>query len=124
MSGRGPGETVGKRELKLGVVELSHSSAVALSRRDLLHVTDVNLPETNTVARSEVQVHLADSSAPGGVPVLLGAVVDTGAGLVGEPDDEVLDGIVPLLLDLKGEKRERERGREKEGERKREREER
>ena len=56
--------------------------------------------ETGTVAGSHVLVESIDGLSPGHLTVLLVHVVSAGAGVVSDPDTEVLDLGGTLLVDL------------------------
>lgn len=58
-------------------------------------------PEAGTVAGSHVLVQSLDGLSAGHLTVLLVHVVGTGAGVVADPDTEVLDLERVLLGDLK-----------------------
>lgn len=66
----------------------------------LRSVTYVDGPEAGTVAGSHVLVHGLDGLGAGHLAVLLVHVVGTGAGVVADPDAEVLDLEGVLLVDL------------------------
>lgn len=57
-------------------------------------------PEASAVTSSHILVHGVDSVSPGHLTVLLVHVVSAGAGVVAEPDAEVLDLQGALLVDL------------------------
>lgn len=61
-------------------------------------------PETGTVAGGHVLVHSLDGLSPRHLTVLLVHVVGTRAGVVSDPDAEVLDLQRVLLVDLKQKK--------------------
>lgn len=56
--------------------------------------------ETGTVTGGHVLVHGLDGFGPGHLAVLLVHVVGTGAGVISDPDTEVLDLQGVLLVDL------------------------
>ena len=62
-------------------------------------------PETSTVAGSHVLVERLDSVGAGELTELLVHVVGSRAGVVSEPDTEVLDLQRLLLVDLEGQRR-------------------
>ncbi len=57
-------------------------------------------PETSTVAGSHVRVESLDGICSRELTVLLVHVVGAGAGVVSDPDTEVLDAQRVLLVDL------------------------
>lgn len=59
-------------------------------------------PEAGTVTGGHVLVHGLDSVGAGHVTVFLVHVVGTGAGVVTDPDTEVLDLLGALLVNLQG----------------------
>lgn len=63
-------------------------------------VTYVNRPEAGSMSGCHILVHGLDSICPRHLTVLLVHVVGTGAGVVSEPDTEVLDLQGALLVDL------------------------
>ena len=60
----------------------------------------MNSPEPSTMARSHVLVHRLHSIAAGHLAVLFVHVVRAGAGVVADPDTEVLHLLGTLLMDL------------------------
>lgn len=69
--------------------------------RGLSDKTYVDGTETSTVAGGHVLVHSLNGLGAGHLAVLLVHVVGTGAGVVADPDAEVLDLEGVLLVDLK-----------------------
>jgi hypothetical protein len=61
----------------------------------------VNLPETRSVAGSHILVEGIDGGNTRHLTVLLVHVVGAGAGVVADPDTEVLDFLGALLVDLR-----------------------
>ena len=68
--------------------------------RQSLNVTHVDRPKASTVTGGHVLVHGLDRIGPRHLTVLLVHVVGTGAGIVSDPDTEVLDLLWALLVDL------------------------
>jgi len=84
-------DTLDQWELDLGVVELLDVHAARLGGRDGVHLDDLDGVGTGTVAGAHVAVALSDGTADGQVTVLAVHVVGARAGIVAQPDAEVLD---------------------------------
>ena len=91
---------VRKRELNLAFKELSNSDTFAFAGRNNSNITNVKRSESATVARSEVHIHLCNSSTSRGITVFLGTVVGSRAAVVSHPDAEVLHLVWLFLEDL------------------------
>jgi len=86
------GDTVGEREGEVLGDELLDVGALdVIGLLDLNNAEDVDRPEAGTVAGSHVGVKSLDSGGAGQLTVLLVHVVSAGAGVVADPDAEVLD---------------------------------
>lgn len=83
----------------LNLLSASHSW-LPVSTREGRNGTYVDGPETGTVAGGHVLVQSLDGLGPGHLTVLLVHVVSAGAGVVADPDTEVLDLQGVLLVDL------------------------
>lgn len=86
------GDTVGKRELDLGIVEHLDSSSLGFAGLDGLDLEDVDSVGLGTMTGSHVTVGLGDGSSDGDITVLSVHVVVSGTGVVFQPDSVVLDG--------------------------------
>ncbi|CAO2591694.1 hypothetical protein LEMLEM_LOCUS6427, partial [Lemmus lemmus] len=95
-----PQNTVGQRELDLGVMELFDSRPPTLAGRDLFHLHDLDGVCTGTVPGPHVSVALCDSPSSGQVAVLTVHVVCPTAGVIAQPDAEVLHAQGGLLEHL------------------------
>jgi len=91
---------VAQREGDLPVVERLDRVALAVLRRDLRRLEDLDGAEARAVPRRHVLVHLRDGAREGHVTELLVQVVRERARVVADPDAEVLDGRCVLLVDL------------------------
>ena len=60
----------------------------------------VNRPEAGPMSRSHILVQGLDSIGAGELAVLLVHVVSSAAGIVADPDAEILDFQRPLLMNL------------------------
>ncbi len=87
-------------KLDLGVVELGHASALALGRGDHSGLHDLDVGDAASVAGGHLLVHVLHGGVEGQLAVLLVHVVNAGAGLIAQPDAEVLDRGRLLLEDL------------------------
>jgi len=94
------GDTVGEREAQVLGDELADVGSLdVLGLLDLSNAEDVDGPEAGTVAGSHVGVEGLDGRNSGQLAVLLVHVVRARAGVVSEPDTEVLDLLGVLLVD-------------------------
>jgi hypothetical protein len=66
----------------------------------MVHATYLNLPEARSVTGGHILVKGIDGGNTGHLTVLLVHVVSAGAGVVADPDTEVLDLLGALLVDL------------------------
>ena len=103
-----PQNTVGQRELDLGVMELLDSRPATFAGGDLFHFHDMDEVCTGTMPGTHVSVALCDSPSSGQVAVLAVHVVCPTAGVIAQPDAEVLHtqgGLLeylPTVHDLPG----------------------
>merc|ERR1712180_260458 len=86
-----------ERKLDLGIVELLDARAATLFRRHLFHLDDLNGRGSSPVPSTHVPVALSDSASGG---VLAVHVVRAGAGVVAQPNAEVLHRRRLLLVHL------------------------
>jgi len=66
----------------------------------MVRATYLNLPEARSVTGSHILVKSIDGGNTGHLTVLLVHVVSAGAGVVADPDAEILDLLGALLVDL------------------------
>ena len=83
-------DPVGQRELDLGVVELLGCCSAALVGCDLLYLHDLDPVGPGKVPGAHVSVALGGGAGCGQVPVLPVHVVGASAGVIVQPDAEVL----------------------------------
>ena len=73
---------------------------LAFSLRDGSGPDDLKVASSSSVTASHLCEHLSDSTVEGGIAVLLVHVMDTGAGVVTEPDGVVFNLVGLPLVDL------------------------
>lgn len=96
------GVAVGQRELEvLGQELLDVGAADVLGLLNLNDLEDVDGPEAGTVTGGHVLVEGLDGVGAGHLTVLTVHVVSAGAGVVADPDADVLDLEGVLLVDLR-----------------------
>ena len=95
-------DAVGQGELDTGNQDLLDVGATNISVGDLGNTDDLDGARAGTVAGSHVRVASLNSGVAGQLTVLLVHVVGAGAGIVTDPDTEVLDLKGLLLVDLFG----------------------
>jgi len=93
-------DSVGQRELDLGVQELLGVGSSDLAVGDTVHRDDLDGPEAGTVATGKVSIQLLDGSNAGNISVLLVHVSCSSSGVVSEDNAKVLDDQGLLLEDL------------------------
>jgi hypothetical protein len=97
------GVAVGQRELEvLGEELLDVGAADVLGLLNLNDLEDVDRPKAGTVTGGHVLVEGLDGVGAGHLTVLTVHVVSAGAGVVADPDANVLDLERVLLVDLMG----------------------
>lgn len=94
-------DSLGQRELDLGVVELLHLRSTAIRGLHDLHLDYLYGVGARAMTGTHVSVALRHRPANGEVSVLPIHVVCTGSGVIPQPDPEVLDFHRGLLRDLK-----------------------
>jgi len=95
-------DAVGQGELDAGNQDLLDVRATDISVGNLGNTDDLDGAGAGTVAGSHVRVASLNSGVAGQLTVLLVHVVGAGAGIVTDPDTEVLDLKGLLLVDLIG----------------------
>jgi hypothetical protein len=98
-------DAVGQGELDTGNQDLLDVGATNIGVGNLGNADDLDGAGASAVAGSHVGVAGLDSGVAGQLAVLLVHVVGAGAGIVTDPDTEVLDLKGLLLVDLLQEKR-------------------
>jgi hypothetical protein len=93
-------DAVGEGELDTGNQDLLDVGATDISVGDLSDTDDLDRAGAGAVAGSHVRVASLDGSVAGQLAVLLVHVVGARAGIVTDPDTEVLDLKGLLLVDL------------------------
>jgi len=93
-------DAVGQGELETGDQDLLDVRATDISVGDLSDTDDLDRAGTGTVTGGHVGVASLNSGVAGQLTVLLVHVVGAGAGIVTDPDTEVLDLKGLLLVDL------------------------
>ena len=93
-------DAVGQGELDARDQDLLDVGAADISVRDLSNTDDLDRAGAGTVAGSHVRVASLDSGNAGQLTVLLVHVVGARAGVVTDPDTEVLGLEGLLLVDL------------------------
>jgi len=81
----------GQRELDLAIVKLFHMGSSALVGLQHIDLDDLNAVGPGSVAGTHVTIALGDGGRDGQVTVLAVHVVSAAAGVVAQPDAEVLD---------------------------------
>lgn len=94
-------DAVGQGELDAGNQDLLDVGATNISVGNLSDADDLDRAGAGTVAGSHVRVAGLDGGVAGQLAVLLVHVVGAGAGIVTDPDTEVLDLKGLLLVDLR-----------------------
>lgn len=98
--GRWAVDAVQQTELDVVGVELLGVDALGLGGLEDGGLDDLDRRAASAVAGGEISIHLLDGASEGDVTVLLVHVVGTRAGVITDPEAEVLDVVRVLLEDL------------------------